>query len=764
MDRPGSVGDRVAVFSPMPPEATGIANFSIKLHMAEPEKWDVFAGEVSRADFEANLRKHGAAYNVMPLSFYQDALKRPEAHRAFVYVVGNNHCFHSAIIEEAIRSQGRPNRWIYLHEAMIQGPMIALMAARGTTFADYLKEWYPEKHVDFTGLIDDRFCAALQDNHILGVRPLVAMSGIDHLIVNNARCRDLVLKDLLPEQRARVVIEQLFLPIEKSPAVEPRRVVTDGTPVVGTFGTPHIFKGTGLVAEAVHLLNTQGTPCRLLMVGSDVTGFAARHFTPEEREHCIFWDDEADLGIFHQLMVGTDVSVQLRTAQHGESSGCVNELLGMGVPVVTNRGFVDADLEPACYCTDPQPTAQNLAETLRQALSETKRRGMTDELFARYSFVRASRMLFDCVCGDRDVARPRRRFFVDATLFDGHGIARSTDFLYRELRRRCPDAEIVYVCTRENPYTSTVPHRFLMVDAAQRDAELTRLVATEKPDFIHFPYNGRQPRGIDAASPSTRIVSTVHDVIPLRIPEVLGFRPENVAAVEQETRTALEQSDVVFCDSEFTVRDIRALFPDCKVPLRCLYFAPMLEVDASAPNRFGRQPFFLYNGGYCPRKGIGILIRNFMHLREKGLLRSELWMTSHPNRGAVGDVALFEEGIAKGWIRELGYVSDEDLCALFRDAVGMVYPSLYEGFGLPPLEAMNAGCPSIVARTSSLPEVCGDAVLWLDDREDDKAFQAALLKLEGDAALRRELIQKGRVQAARFTWEKSVGQFLDALG
>ena len=389
---------------------------------------------------------------------------------------------------------------------------------------------------------------------------------------------------------------------------------------------------------------------------------------------------------------------------------------------------------------------------------------MTDVLYARYSFVRASQMLYDLMGDGRKTVRPRRRFFVDATLFDGHGIARATDFLYMALRRRCPDVEIVYLCDRDRPYRTIVPHRFLMIDGGRRDAELIRLVTSEKPDFVHFPYNGRQPKGVNAVSPSIRVISTIHDVIPLRIPDVLGFRPESVAAVEQETRTALEQSDVVFCDSDYTVHDIRELFPDCKVTLRCLPFAPMLEMNGAAVNRFGSRPFFLYNGGYCPRKGIGLLVRNFMQLRERGAITSDLWMTSHPNRAAVGDVALFERGLAKGWIRELGYVTDEDLCALFRDAVGMVYPSLYEGFGLPPLEAMNAGCPSIVARTSSLPEVCGEAVLWLDDREDDRAFQNALVRLERDDALRRELIRRGRAQAVKFTWDKSVDVFLEALG
>lgn len=102
----------------------------------------------------------------------------------------------------------------------------------------------------------------------------------------------------------------------------------------------------------------------------------------------------------------------------------------------------------------------------------------------------------------------------------------------------------------------------------------------------------------------------------------------------------------------------------------------------------------------------------------------------------------------------LGYVSDGELSALYQSAGCFVFPSFYEGFGLPPLEAMACGCPTVVASTSSLPEACGDAALYCDPTDpDDIAHQIRCLL--HDAALRQRAIERGRQRARRFRWERT---------
>jgi glycosyltransferase involved in cell wall biosynthesis len=103
-------------------------------------------------------------------------------------------------------------------------------------------------------------------------------------------------------------------------------------------------------------------------------------------------------------------------------------------------------------------------------------------------------------------------------------------------------------------------------------------------------------------------------------------------------------------------------------------------------------------------------------------------------------------------VTHLGYVTDGELRALYENALCFVYPSMYEGFGLPPVEAMTCGCPVIVAKAASLPEICGDAALYCDPM-DPRDIARAIRLLAGNSSLRDELRAKGRVRAAGLTWK-----------
>ncbi|WP_323073561.1 glycosyltransferase family 4 protein [Mycetohabitans endofungorum] len=109
-----------------------------------------------------------------------------------------------------------------------------------------------------------------------------------------------------------------------------------------------------------------------------------------------------------------------------------------------------------------------------------------------------------------------------------------------------------------------------------------------------------------------------------------------------------------------------------------------------------------------------------------------------------------------------GYVSDGELKALYENAACFVFPSLYEGFGLPPLEAMYCGCPVIVSREASLPEVCGDAALYCD-AHDVADIAAKIVELMGDVEQRRAMREKGRAHAQQYRWDTSAGRLLRVL-
>jgi alpha-1,3-rhamnosyl/mannosyltransferase len=113
-------------------------------------------------------------------------------------------------------------------------------------------------------------------------------------------------------------------------------------------------------------------------------------------------------------------------------------------------------------------------------------------------------------------------------------------------------------------------------------------------------------------------------------------------------------------------------------------------------------------------------------------------------------------------VRLVGFVEDQDLPALYRHAALFAFPSLYEGFGLPVLEAMASGIPVVCSNSSSLPEVAGGAALLVDPLDTD-ALAAALTQVLEDEGLRTRMIERGVLQAARFEWERSASQLLGVM-
>jgi glycosyltransferase involved in cell wall biosynthesis len=165
-----------------------------------------------------------------------------------------------------------------------------------------------------------------------------------------------------------------------------------------------------------------------------------------------------------------------------------------------------------------------------------------------------------------------------------------------------------------------------------------------------------------------------------------------------------------------------------------------------------------------PRKNLAHLIRCFSQLVQQEPLK-DLRLVLAGGRGWKNDSIFAELTGTDGAIRErviiAGRVADEDMAALYSGAIAFVYPSLYEGFGLPPLEAMQCGVPVITSNTSSLPEVVGDAGIMVDPKDGDALCQA-MLKLVSNGDLRQTMSQKSLEQAKKFSWEQCASQTLAA--
>jgi glycosyltransferase involved in cell wall biosynthesis len=159
----------------------------------------------------------------------------------------------------------------------------------------------------------------------------------------------------------------------------------------------------------------------------------------------------------------------------------------------------------------------------------------------------------------------------------------------------------------------------------------------------------------------------------------------------------------------------------------------------------GARPFVLAVSSANPNKNFKAIAEAAAHLGEPDF---DLVVAGNTNSRIFGQSAQLPK-----FIRQLGYVSDAELVALYRRAACFVFPSKYEGFGLPPIEAMACGAPVIVARAASMPEVCGEGAIYFDpDRADELAV--CIRRVMGDASLRASLTQYGRARVRSFSWHR----------
>ncbi len=354
------------------------------------------------------------------------------------------------------------------------------------------------------------------------------------------------------------------------------------------------------------------------------------------------------------------------------------------------------------------------------------------------------------------------RILVDGEVFHHTqtGIAKVTRGLYGALLRRDPLLEVAFICrngalTSPPPGVSLIPVPAGVPPRLWRRAVVPGVCLLRRPDVIHYPWNGRV-----GLSLTPRVVTTIHDVLPLGIPSFFADGKQ-----EARYRTGMSRdiarSDVIITDSEFSRTEIERHFHPA---VDIVVITPATDI-AGVPEVVGESPpegYFLYVGGYDPRKGIEELLRVVHAGHSSGKLRQRLVLTGMPGHVSAECTQLIRGGKDGGFVEERGYVDEVQLAMLYRHATALVYPSRYEGFGLPPLEAMTLGCPVLTTSWTSLREVCGDAVVYIDPAEP-VSFLDSLCILEKDVEFRRDLIRRGMAQARKFSWDDSADAFLSLL-
>ncbi len=295
------------------------------------------------------------------------------------------------------------------------------------------------------------------------------------------------------------------------------------------------------------------------------------------------------------------------------------------------------------------------------------------------------------------------------------------------------------------PQSARVRHKIIPLRRLWTHARFAAALWHDRPDITFVPAHT-----LPFVFPGTAAV-TVHDLGYKLFPQAHPAKDRRY--LDLTTRTSAARASVIFADSQATAADLTRFYGTPPHKIRVVYpgvNAPPIGDLRSVREKYHLpNDYFLFIGTLQPRKNIARLVQAYRLYREQG-----------------GQSALVLAG-GKGWLYEdawianapdvyrIGYVDEADKGALYAAARALVFPSLYEGFGFPVLEAMLCGTPVIASNTSSLPELVGEAGLLIDPL-DVRAIAAAMQYITPDR-------ERGIAQARRFTWDSAARAVLSAL-
>jgi glycosyltransferase involved in cell wall biosynthesis len=380
------------------------------------------------------------------------------------------------------------------------------------------------------------------------------------------------------------------------------------------------------------------------------------------------------------------------------------------------------------------------------------------------------------------------RVLLDCRMASWSGVGRYTTGLARALARR-DDIELVQFVRRGDlPPIAPEDPEGLTADVIAGPGHpftprggwaFATAVGEIGPDVVHAAHF---PTPIPDKHP---LVVTLHDLTPMVYPSVMPS-PFSRAAYRWWNRRAAHVADVITANSRATAADVERLLPASVGKVRVVLHAPDDDL-ASQPAEplpddvvgwLGSAPYLLSMGNTKPNKDLPTLLAAFQIATGSGAAAAG--RGGEPRPEGLEDLRLLLVGeevpaYVAGWLtdpevarraRFTGRVTDGQLRTLYEGARAFVFPSVYEGFGLPPLEAMTFGTPVVVADAASLPEVVGDAAVRFAPG-DPRALRESLLRVLGDATLAADLVARGKERAASFSWartaQETVAAYHDAI-
>ncbi|WP_315288987.1 glycosyltransferase family 1 protein, partial [Leptotrichia massiliensis] len=273
-----------------------------------------------------------------------------------------------------------------------------------------------------------------------------------------------------------------------------------------------------------------------------------------------------------------------------------------------------------------------------------------------------------------------------------------------------------------------------------------------KSDIYHF-FNFTIPKNIKG-----KVIITIYDTVFFSAPETMG----DMKAIS-EYKYAAERSDLIITISESAKSDIIKHFnvDEKKIQIvtpgidlqKYSYNYTDIELENVRKKYDLPQNYILYLGTIEPRKNIERIVKAFKNYKKE--VKDDLKLVIVGNKGwKYENIMKLIESMGTDIIIT-GYIDEEDKIPIYKLAQFFAFPSLYEGFGMPVLEAMAAGVPVVTSNVSSLPEVAGDAAILVDPLSEDEIFEA-YKKIRNDSNYREEMILKGYEQAKKYQWKNSV--------
>jgi len=283
-----------------------------------------------------------------------------------------------------------------------------------------------------------------------------------------------------------------------------------------------------------------------------------------------------------------------------------------------------------------------------------------------------------------------------------------------------------------------------------------------KPDVVYFTNN------IISYKCNRPIVVLIHDMTPFILPDHF----QRLHGIYQRTyfKLAVKRAKKIITVSKNSKKDICEILnvPTSKVTVAypAANFSSCVEKEFSEPDPFQKfnidKPFILYVGAIHPRKNVDRLIKSFVKLKKQKKMLHQLVIAGPTRWMQNGIIESIENSKFQREIKHIGAISDQEIKLLYVRCSVFVYPSLYEGFGLPVLEAMSLGAPVVTSNTSSLPEVAGDAAELVDPKSEDEIAEA-IWKIIDNPDYAKILRQKGLDNARKFSWAEHGRKVLSVI-